>query len=80
MGAYYFFDDREIGDSNTGTFKITFTNNGGNFPGLSGLSLLTRDLREITITTPSEIPEPVSMLLFGAGLLGLGLNRCRKLA
>ncbi|SCX06920.1 PEP-CTERM protein-sorting domain-containing protein [Nitrosomonas eutropha] len=28
----------------------------------------------------SEIPEPVSLLLFGAGLLGLGLNRRRKQA
>lgn len=28
---------------------------------------------------PGEIPEPASMLLFGAGLLGLGLSRRRKL-
>ncbi|MXS85863.1 PEP-CTERM sorting domain-containing protein [Nitrosomonas sp. HPC101] len=30
------------------------------------------------ITDPKEIPEPTSLLLFGAGLLGLGLSRRRK--
>lgn len=82
-GAYYFFDDREISAYNAGTFQITFKNGGGNFPGLSGLSLLVRDLRDIPTTQPPaevDIPEPASMLLFGAGLLGLGLSRRRKLA
>lgn len=31
-------------------------------------------------TLPAEIPEPASLLLFGAGLLGFGLNRRRKQA
>jgi|GEM_PF-1287485 len=81
-GAFYFFDDREISASNAGTFQITFKNNSGNFPGLSNFDLLVRDLRDISTQPPAEvdIPEPASMLLFGAGLLGLGLSRRRKLA
>lgn len=78
--AFYFFDDRTINANNTGTFQINFKNNGGNFPGLSNFDILARDLRdqENGGGGGSEIPEPVSLLLFGAGLLGLGLNRRRK--
>lgn len=79
--SFYFFDDRTVETSNAGTFQITFTNNGGNPPGLSNFDLLVRDLRDIPTQPPTEvdIPEPASMLLFGAGLLGLGLSRRRKL-
>lgn len=79
--SFYFFDDRTVETSNAGTFQITFTNNGNKFPGLSNFDLLVRDLRDIPTQPPTEvdIPEPASMLLFGAGLLGLGLSRRRKL-
>lgn len=49
---------------------------GKNYNDASGTGNGTPDI----IQPPSEIPEPASMLLFGAGLLGLGLSRRRKLA
>lgn len=81
--AFYFFDDRTINTANAGTFQIAFTNpSGQNFPGLSNFDILVRDLRSIENGGGggSEIPEPASLLLFGAGLLGFGLNRRRKQA
>ena len=81
--AFYFFNDRTINTANAGTFQIAFTNpSGQNFPGLSNFDILVRDLRSIENGGGggSEIPEPASLLLFGAGLLGFGLNRRRKQA
>lgn len=81
--AFYFFDDRTINTANAGTFQIAFTNpSGQNFPDLSNFDILVRDLRSIENGGGggSEIPEPASLLLFGAGLLGFGLNRRRKQA
>ncbi len=76
--AFYFFDDRTINATNAGTFQINFVNNGNQFPGLSNFDILVRDLQNGG--GGSEIPEPVSLLLFSVGLLGLGLNRRRKQA
>lgn len=79
--AFYFFDDRTINATNAGIFQIAFTNKGGEFPGLSNFDILVRDLRNDNGGgSGSEIPEPASLLLFGAGLLGFGLNRRRKQA
>ncbi len=77
--AYYLFDDRLINTDNTGTFQITFTAGNGNsnsFPGLSGLSLLARDLDDIN--PPVVIPEPSLIMLLGIGLLGLAATRRRN--
>jgi hypothetical protein len=64
-GAFYFFDDAVIDTSNGGTFQIVWTNNGGQNPGLSGLSLFVGQ-------SPVEtVPEPGSLALLGIGLLGL---------
>lgn len=80
--AFYFFDDRTINATNAGTFQINFVNNGNQFPGLSNFDILVRDLQNGGGGGGggSEIPEPASLLLFGAGLLGFGLNRRRKQA
>jgi hypothetical protein len=73
-GAFYFFEDALIDASNGGAFQIVWTNNGGNNPGLSGLSLFIGQTPEET-----TVPEPGSLALLGAGLLGIaGFVRRRK--
>jgi len=78
-GAFYFFDNKTINASNAGTFQINFLNN-GNPPKLSHITLLVRDMHNVENGGggSSEVPEPASMLLFSAGLLGLGLSRRRS--
>lgn len=71
--AAYFFDDLTINPgSNGGTYTIAFTNNGGNFPGLSHIDFLIRGGTNI------RIPEPATAGLLGLGLLGLMGARRRK--
>lgn len=57
--------------SGSGTFTIAFDNPGGRIGDLSHLSLAAK------ITDTPHIPVPASFLLFGAGLLGLGLGARR---
>ena len=66
--AAYLFD--ESFQSVKGTFAIRFTNNGGQTPDLSHLSLYT---------TISEVPVPAALWLFAPALLGLmGFRRTKK--
>ncbi|WP_426960179.1 PEP-CTERM sorting domain-containing protein [Muricoccus radiodurans] len=45
----------------------------------SGISYSNNDLLSISFTpTPQAVPEPVTLALFGTGLVGLGLVRGRR--
>ena len=78
-GAAYLFDDLvlpAVPGSGTGTFAITFTNNGGNNPAISHFNLLGGNLSTITREVP--VPEPTTLALLGSALLGLWYVRRRQ--
>ena len=61
----------------SGTFNIQFLNNGGRQPNVSHLTLAGRISSRPEIF---QVPEPASITMFGAGLLGLMLYRRRRSA
>lgn len=61
-------------NTGTGTFDIDFTNHGGQMPALSHLTLLGGNVHSVVVPTP----EPISLALFGSGLIGLGLVRRKR--
>ncbi|WP_310601254.1 PEP-CTERM sorting domain-containing protein [Desulfobulbus sp.] len=74
----FFFDNELLdvtGSSIDNPWTITFTNNGGQYPELSHLSLYGRDPLP---GSPDPVPEPATMLLFGTGLIGLAGIARRK--
>lgn len=73
----YFFDGVLVDGSDAGTYHVSWTNNNGAFHELSHMSLYGRADGRVP---PSQIPEPASLLLLGAGLIGLSLVRRRKSA
>lgn len=73
--AAYFFDDRTVTTTNNGTFSIVFTNNGGNIPNLSHMSLY---FRQGGGGGNNNTPEPASLALVGAGLIAAAALRRRQ--
>jgi hypothetical protein len=79
-GDGYLFDNvllPIVPDTGSGTFDITFFNNGKQHPAISHLTLTGGDPRTPT-PDPTPAPEPMSMLLLGTGVFGLGLIRRRR--
>lgn len=85
QSASYLFEDEKFTAnplSGEGTFKISYKNNGGQFPGLSNMSIWYQDPKW---TNPEngggpggQVPEPHLILLMGIGLLGFGVTKFRK--
>jgi hypothetical protein len=74
-GSGYLFEDVLLPvtpNTGTGTFDINFLNAGGQQPVLSHLLLAGGD------PTTVEVPEPATIALFGAGLLGMGFGLRRR--
>jgi len=79
VGAGYFFDNVLLPvspNSGTGTFDINFTNHGGQQPGLSHLTLTGGNAMHID--PPTLVPEPLSLVILGTGLLGIAFVRRRR--
>lgn len=88
--ALYFFDNVKFTsdeNSGSGSYQITWTNNGGNTPGLSHLSLFGRigegggggDCLPGDPSCGGNVPEPHGLALVGLGLLGVAVARRRRM-
>lgn len=76
--AAYLFTGVLVDGVDSGTYHISWNNNGGQVAGFSHMGLYGRAGSNGGGTPPLSIPEPGVILLLGAGLVGLGLARRRK--
>ena len=72
--ALWGFDNIVVDASDSGTFNIVFTNNGGQHPDLSHLILFARDASGGSVGSVPET-QTWAMMLAGLGLVGLQLRR-----
>lgn len=72
--ALWGFDNAAVTGTDSGTFSIVFTNNGGNTPNLSHLIVFGRVASGGSIAAIPE-PETYAMLLAGLGLVGFAARR-----
>lgn len=88
-GDFFFFNDKELMETNPGKYQLSFIQGQGanaGVAGLSGFSLLARDLTGSECprtnpdckTPPNEIPEPGSLALVGLALFAAGAARYRR--
>jgi hypothetical protein len=81
-GNSYTFNDFPILDAGLWTYSETWTNtsNPENFITASTPFCVNGPEEGVTCQSATSIPEPLTLTLFGAGLLGLGALRRRKVS
>jgi len=72
---FYFFDDLVLNAVNSGVYSVSIMNTNGMAQGLSDITVMARDLRDVEVCAPTDptcnptrIPEPGSLALVLAAL------------
>lgn len=73
--ALWGFDNVVVDGSDSGTFNIAFTNNGGNHPALSHMIIFGREASGGSIAAAIPEADNYAMMLAGLSLVGLMVRR-----